>query len=317
MNSLNSIETRDPTGKTSICAQFVIEDPTDPFIFSGVTAPNKEYTLSFWTLGEQVNSIQLAGATFDVYESWSYHKHTFTATDDDLLIRFSAVGTYYIYHLQLELGNSATDWSPAPEDTEEMAEAAQNSANGAQQSAADALSQIDILRHQISMLVTDGSGMSLMTQTENGWSFNMASFSDLLDATQESLDSLIEEYGSTEAALAALREKLDGFGEWVTIGVHYLDGNDKNTDPENMRPCIELGEGDTLFRLRITNTSVIFFDGPTSGTTVDKDGITTNNVTLSGEMRQTNPGAVEGSGSFVWAMRQNGNYGLTWKGLTS
>lgn len=82
---------------------------------------------------------------------------------------------------------------------------------------------------------------------------------------------------------------------------------DKETGDE--KPCIELAEGDSDFKQVITNANTQFMDGETIKTTIDKDGIQSDNITVNNELRQ---------GGFIWASRPNGNYGLTWvKGVTS
>lgn len=78
---------------------------------------------------------------------------------------------------------------------------------------------------------------------------------------------------------------------------------------EDKKPCVEFAEGDSNFRQVITNIKTQFMDGAVVKTTIDKDGMTTDNLTINNEFRQ---------GGFVWASRPNGNYGLSWvKGVTS
>ena len=70
-----------------------------------------------------------------------------------------------------------------------------------------------------------------------------------------------------------------------------------------------MAEGDSDFRQVITNTKTQFMDGDVAKTTIDTDGVKTDNMTVNGEFRQ---------GGFIWASRPNGNYGLSWvKGVTS
>ena len=327
MNSLTSIVMTDPDEKESVCAQFVIDDPADPFILSGVMTAEKEYALSFWSKSETSGKLTIGDTTFDISTEWTKHTSTFTATDDDLLINFVTAGTYYIYHLQLELGNTATDWAPAPEDAEEQITNTKRDVsdvseqlNNTKDSVTEAFSQIQILRDQIQNLVIDENGsFSMTTQDGTGITFNIGQIQEALRA---SIEDLKTEQLSTKEIVDSLNADLSKVTEYVKIGTYTVvdeSGNpilDEN-EAKIEEPCIELGEGDTAFRLRITNTSVIFFDGPTSGTEINKDGISTNNIALRGELRQNNPNAEEGSGSFVWAMRENGNYGLTWKELSS
>lgn len=93
--------------------------------------------------------------------------------------------------------------------------------------------------------------------------------------------------------------------EHVKIGTF----TDENGD---QKPCVELSEGDTSFKQVITNTKTMFMDGENVGTEIDTDGVHTDNLTVNKELRHNN---ADKTGSFVWAFRSNGNYGLSWKGV--
>lgn len=84
-------------------------------------------------------------------------------------------------------------------------------------------------------------------------------------------------------------------------------------DPEtgDEKPSIELAEGDTDFKQVITNAKTMFMNGDKVGTEIDTDGVRTDNMRVDTEIRHTNPTKT---GSYVWAFRANGNYGLSWKG---
>ena len=96
--------------------------------------PDTEYTLSGWVLTENVvkgtTNSRLVFCT-DTQEidmpitggSWSYISWVFTTPKDMTELRVYAytrdmTGDVYIRDLKLEKGNRATDWTPAPEDTE-------------------------------------------------------------------------------------------------------------------------------------------------------------------------------------------------------
>ena len=104
---------------------------------------------------------------------------------------------------------------------------------------------------------------------------------------------------------------VDGVSTTSGDQVYYGDGTDYAyiCFVQDIKPCVELAEGDSDFKQVITNTKTQFMDGAVPKTTIDKDGITTDNLTVNNEFRQ---------GGFVWASRPNGNYGLSWvKGVTS
>jgi hypothetical protein len=71
-----------------------------------------------WLKSDADGSVSVGGDTFPATTEWKKHSVTFTATSEDVPIVFDIAGTYYIYHAQLEIGNKATDWTPAHEDVE-------------------------------------------------------------------------------------------------------------------------------------------------------------------------------------------------------
>lgn len=116
MNTLESYQITSPYNKTEECARFVITDVSKHFILSNVTEPSQEYTFSFWVRSETNADIMVGNETITTFSEWNKYVFTFIATMKDLHIGFSAIGNYDIYHPQLEIGNKASDYSPAPED---------------------------------------------------------------------------------------------------------------------------------------------------------------------------------------------------------
>lgn len=93
-----------------------------------------------------------------------------------------------------------------------------------------------------------------------------------------------------------------------TLTEHVKIGTIVDPDTGDEKPCVELAEGDTSFKQVITNTKTLFMDGSNVGTEINTDGVHTDNLTVDREIRHSNK-----TGSFVWAFRANGNYGLSWK----
>ena len=116
MNAISAHSLTNPFGETSECARFVIDDTTDAFVLSSVATVGEQYTFSFWLRSEAAGNVSVADTNFVSSGTWQKHKITFVAANANLLLTFGTIGTYYLYHAQLELGNMATDWSPAPED---------------------------------------------------------------------------------------------------------------------------------------------------------------------------------------------------------
>lgn len=123
MNTLATATMTDPFGKTSECIQFSIDDAANPFVLNDIMTIGQRYTFSLWLMSAEDASLSAGGDTFASTSAWNRYSVTFTANGTDLLLNFGMVGTYYIYHPQLEIGTKATDWTPAPEDQSEEMEA--------------------------------------------------------------------------------------------------------------------------------------------------------------------------------------------------
>lgn len=119
MNSLATATMTDPYGKVSDCIQFTIDDSSDPFVLDNIMIIGRRYTFSLWVMSAEAASLSAAGDTFVTNGAWNKYSTTFEASGTDLLLNFGEAGVYYIYHPQLEIGDKATDWTPAPEDQQE------------------------------------------------------------------------------------------------------------------------------------------------------------------------------------------------------
>lgn len=206
-------------------------------------------------------------------------------------------------NFKLEVGNKATDWTPAPEDVDENLSSAIDGVNESIEDTnnriSDAESLIAKLEDVIAMLVTDGNGTSLMTQTADGWTFNVDSLQKSVSDTSNSLNNLVNEVGDINGVINVLKNAVRDFGElseYVKIMI-YED-----------EPCIKLGENDSDFKLLITNTRIMFMEGSNTPTYINTKGLVTKNIEVEEELMQ---------GGFVWRIHGNGNLGLIWKGADS
>lgn len=227
----------------------------------------------------------------------------FSVGDSEQYVRYfkDTLGNY-----KLEISASSTVLTSADESVEEALATlkedvthAQDTANTAQGTADNAESLIKQLSDSISTLVTDGNGTSLMVQTDDGWTFSTADLQKAVDATSEGLDSLVNELGSTNSTIDILQQAVDDLGiitDYITIGSY-----------EN-EPCIELGESDSDFKLRITNTRIIFMEGSDMPAYFTNQSMHIKKAVIEEELQQ---------GGFVWTVRSNGNMGLVWKGVSS
>lgn len=252
--------------------------------------------------GPGFNTVSTAGDKWVKFSKTdNISDYAFTNSPRLQIIFRDLIGSFSFRNLKIEFGNKATDWTPAPEDmaTAEDAEKAQTTANTAQEAASEATSLIKQLADSISMLVTDGNGTSLMTQTEDGWTFSTAEINNSVNDISNALATLTENTSDTDHAVSILQEAvrdLGGIAEYVSITT-YED-----------EPCIELGEGDSDFKLRITNTRMMFTEGSTVLAYFTNQSFHSKRVVVEEELQQ---------GGFVWKIRSNGNLGLIWKGVSS
>ena len=320
------------TGATSDCMNI-------PLVYDGAVENNEEVTLSFEYRGnitdfgsfyylqlEEPNvNVDSDFPALEISETeWKEYSYTFSHENSNVRTCHAILMFYGHVEdadkwievrnktLKLEKGNKSTGWSPAPEDVSSDIQNATNIAEGADllskkndERLGQAESVIQQLSDSIVTMVTDENGQSVMQQTSTGWSFNISGMEEMVS--------------DTSANVGSLQDRVDGIdGENGSISVLQNEVNQLKSDTEYVRmgtieseygdgkePCLELGEGDTEFGLKITNTRMIFEDSTGDPTRISKDGLYTNTLTVGNEIRQ---------GSWVWAERANGNYGLMYKG---
>lgn len=214
--------------------------------------------------------------------------------------------TIRIKNVKLEYGNKETDWTPAPEDVESDIDDAQSTADQAQSDATDAHTRISEaesviqqLKDCIAMLVVDESGASLMTQTEDGWVFSMAETAQAMSDLANALDDLEEASSDTKSAVNTLTSAVNDLGEL---------GSYVRITTDNSKPCIELGTGNSDFKLLITNTDIRFMEGSSVPAYINNQSLYIRKAVINEELQQ---------GNWVWKVRSNGNLGLVWKGSGS
>ncbi len=118
MNKLESFNIVTPDGKTDECAKFTIENADSTFTLNKVASLNRDHVLRFWIKSDFTGAIDVLGEEISTSSKWFENINKFKATSDNIVITFKMTGVYYLYNSKLELGNTPSDWSPAPEDVE-------------------------------------------------------------------------------------------------------------------------------------------------------------------------------------------------------
>lgn len=205
------------------------------------------------------------------------------------------------------LGASNKNIEEALTDVENVATSAQDMAGNAQ-SVADSNSSrlelsesaLEILKNSISMLVTDENGSSMMTQTPDGWTFNIGTIEKSIDDAGKALNDLSGEVDAIDGTISnmnALVQDITNKTAYVNIVI-----------TEDGSPCIELGRSENDFKVRITNTSVDFMEGSSRIAYVSNRALNIERAVIKNELQ-----IGEGEG-FIWKRRSNGNMGLRWMG---
>lgn len=186
------------------------------------------------------------------------------------------------------------------ENAQNTADEAMSSAESTDSRVTVAESTIQQLVDQISMLVTDENGNSMMTQTSDGWRFDISSItSSINDAVNQ-----INDLSSSSSEVANAVDNLNSLVNDLSTKTAYI----VMTTDETGSPCIELGKSDNDFKVRITNTSVDFMDGTSKIAYVSNQALYIEKAIIKDEIQ-----IGEGSG-FVLKRRSNGNMGIRWVG---
>lgn len=251
----------------------------------------------------------------ELTEDWAKNSLTFTFDDSEsssvpyalFQTNLKYVGIIQMCGFKLEKGNKATDWTPAPEDVDSGIQNAQNTADEANNTATSTdervtvtESEIQQLADSISMLVTDGEGNSMMTQTSDGWRFDISQITDNLNEASNQLNDLAGDVAEADSAIQNIKDLANDLSEKTAYIVMATD--------DSGAPCIELGKSDNDFKVRITNTSVDFMDGSSRIAYVSNQALYIERAIIKDELQ-----IGEGSG-YVWKKRSNGNMGLRYVG---
>lgn len=135
-----------------------------------------------------------------------------------------------------------------------------------------AYSRLKLLEDSFLSIVEDENGSTVLKQTSTGWTYDFSAMQDLL---------------------ADNTEKLNKSGEYIKFNTYEGE------------PCIELGEGDSDFKVLITNTRIMFREGSQTPCFISNNEFVAENVSVKEELR---------FGQWFLSVRANGNLGLSWKG---
>lgn len=160
----------------------------------------------------------------------------------------------------------------------------------------DLKSQLDIQQKSISSFVKNGDNASLIKQESDGVCYlDVSAFKDMI--TKENTDA-INSANDNISKLLKDTEYLKTKTAYISAGV----------DKENNEPYIELGEGKSGLKLRITNEKIEFKEGDYTPAYITNEKLMIEKAEVENELR---------FGNFVWKERGNHNMGLIWEEETS
>lgn len=252
-----------------------------------ITTEWVKYTCTVTLTDEVMTSNRVAG-----YEDYVINDSTFF---------FVQVYNYSTKHLELkqlklEEGNIATDWTPAPEDSDLDISDVKNIATNIDTRLKDVQLLVDQIKGAIDLLVIGEDNKTLMEQIDTGWKFNFSSIDDVITGINTSISDLQDDTNITNDIIGQLQTNIEQFGDYT----EYIRFITKNGEP-----CISLGEEDSDFTLDITNTGIEFAKGSWPLATISGNSMKIKKVIIEEELQQ---------GGYVWISRPSGNYGLAWKG---
>lgn len=124
---------------------------------------------------------------------------------------------------------------------------------GNEQRVTIAESTIKQLADMIAHLIVDEKGSSMMTQTPDGWRYDMSKIMNAVNNAAGELNKLAGSVEEVDKAIKNTNSLVDDVAKKTAYITMTMD--------ETGAPCIELGKEDNDFKLRITNTSVDFIEG--------------------------------------------------------
>lgn len=235
MNIIGKETIRSPAEKNEECALFVIDNVGTPFVFHDITQDGQKYTIAFYTRSLSSGRISVGGESMETGSEWTRYVVTFIASGKDVPLYFNVPGTYYLYHTKLELGAKATDWTPAPEDTEaEITNLTEITTTHA--------TNISVMQGQISSLIAEDttikgdynalvSRYNATVETVDSIKTTIGEHTTLLDsqgkdvlAVTSKANTIESDLAGTKQTVSAIQSDLSGTKSRVTTVETGLDG---------------------------------------------------------------------------------------------
>ena len=173
----------------------------------------------------------------------------------------------------------------------------------------DAQLDIDAANALITALCESGADKSLLTQTENGWQFDLTSLKqDVSNEITNSTNTIEESLNETNSNLNSLQT---AYGE---LSAHVIIDKIVNED-DSITPIIKLNSDSDVFEVRITNQKIDFVEYVVDDEGTKKETIPANISNERLNIEKANVKEELQFGGFVWEIHGDGNMGLVWRGV--
>lgn len=156
---------------------------------------------------------------------------------------------------------------------------------------------IDLINESLSTLIKGHDGESVMTQTENGWEFNI---SDLLTTIEQAASDIESLEGVSEQTVSDLNDVKTVLETVQKVTAYMTFRQDKNGDP-----VLELGTTDNGFKSVHTNTGIEFMQDDIVLAYINNEALNIERAVIHEELK---------IGGFLLKERANGNVGFVWRG---
>ncbi len=230
---------------------------------------------------------------------WIYFTNTFTTPTSDIwdnAIWFTIMvyardftGDIYIRDLKLEKGNKATDWTPAPEDTQSDIDDVTNTLTNTRGDVSSLQSTTTQLSSQVETALT---GISTNVTAINQVQTNLNDFKKTTQSDiKQSADSLKIELSNS---IENTNKSLDNVNTTVSEMKSYMNF----TTDSNSKPVLELGTSDSSFKTRLSNSELAFMQGETKVAYISESKLNITEADINTSLK---------IGNFAFVPRSNGS----------
>lgn len=260
---------------------------------------NTVYTLSF--VAKASSNLKLnvyrAGTAQGIGETnlsteWKKFEMTYTATGTgSVTFKLNSAGTLYLANIKLELGNKATDWTPAPEDliksiTEANTAIEKTDEKISMKASVDSVTEISNRANEIEGMLSEAK----TTIARHEESIQMLTS----DEFTVKFTNVVQQITSVDRKFEQYKEKMDN---WLRF--------DKNG---NLIIGSTRVPGQPAYEIMISKNRISFLLNDIEVAYISDDEMHINKSTV---MESITIGRE--NQKFIWEMRGNGNLGLVWR----